>query len=254
MVKRVLDILVSLTGLLAASPVILPLMLAIWWQDKHSPFYVAPRVGKDGTIFRMVKLRSMVADADTSGVDSTSARDSRITPLGGFIRRYKLDELPQLWNVLTGAMSLVGPRPQVARETRLYTTRECRLLGVRPGITDLASIVFADLADILKDQPDADIAYNQLVRPGKSWLGLFYVDHCSLWLDVQLMALTAVAVVSRPLALSGVQCLLRRLGASQHLLDLASRRRPLVPMPPPGGDRIVTSRDGNPFHTIAGNP
>ena len=135
-----------------ASPVLLPVMFLVWWQDRHSPFYVASRVGLDQRPFRMVKLRSMRIGADKSGVDSTSAGDSRITPVGHFIRRYKLDELTQLWNVLIGDMSLVGPRPNVERETRLYTDLEQRLLTVKPGITDYASIVFADEGEILQGQ------------------------------------------------------------------------------------------------------
>lgn len=245
--KRLIDLVLSAVGLLAASPVLLPVMFLVWWQDRHSPFYVAMRVGKDEDPFRMVKLRSMVVNADKTGVDSTGANDRRITPVGHFIRRYKLDELTQLWNVLRGDMSLVGPRPNVKRETDLYTPEEKRLLSVRPGVTDLASIVFSDEGDILKDQPDPDIAYNQLIRPGKSMLGLFYIERRSLLLDLRLILLTAIAIVSRRRALQGVQGMLRSLGADASLLEIAARERPLVPLPPPGATRIVTSRDGNPF-------
>lgn len=240
--KRFLDVLLSFVGLVAASPILLTAMLFAWWYDGESPFYIAPRAGMGDTVFRMVKLRSMVVDAHSSGVDSTSARDSRITPIGHVIRHFKLDEVPQLWNVLKGDMSLVGPRPQVQRETSLYTSVERRLLDVRPGITDFSSIVFADLAEILQDQPDADIAYHQLVRPWKSRLGLFYIDHRTLWVDVQILALTALAIVSRRRALAGVQRVLRGLGASKELVEIAGRRHPLVPQAPPGSDLIVTSR------------
>ena len=245
--KRLVDILLSATGLLLASPVLLPVMFLVWWQDKHSPFYVAPRTGMNDRPFRMVKLRSMVKNADKSGVDSTASNDMRITPVGRFIRSYKLDELTQLWNVLKGDMSLVGPRPNVKRETDLYTPLERRLLEVRPGITDISSIVFSDEGDILKGQADPDIAYNQLIRPGKSLLGLFYIDHRSLLIDLRLIALTAVAILSRRRALAGVQSLLRKLGAGEDVLTIAAREKPLTPMPPPGGTKIVTSRDGNPF-------
>ena len=98
--KRTLDVILSLAGLLVAAPVLLPVMALVFLQDGHSPFYIAPRVARGGGVFRMVKLRSMVVNADRSGVDSTAASDPRITPLGQFIRRYKLDELTQLWNVL----------------------------------------------------------------------------------------------------------------------------------------------------------
>lgn len=245
--KRLFDIVASLLGLAAASPVLVPVMFLVWWQDKHSPFYVAARVGKGGREFRMVKLRSMVVNADKTGVDSTGANDKRITPVGHFIRRFKLDELTQLWNVLRGDMSMVGPRPNVKRETDLYTPVERRLLETTPGITDFASIVFSDEGDILAVHEDPDIAYNQLIRPGKSMLGLFYLDHRSWWVDVRICWLTAVTIASRARALDGVQHLLRSLGANDELLRLASRRTALVPLPPPGGDRVVTSRDGNPF-------
>lgn len=242
--KRLFDVIAAATGLLVASPVLLPVMFLVWWQDKHSPFYVAPRTGLDDRPFKMVKLRSMVVDADRTGVDSTGAHDRRITPVGHFIRRFKLDELTQLWNVLLGDMSMVGPRPNVKRETDLYTAAERRLLTVKPGVTDFASIVFADEGEILKDQADPDIAYNQLIRPGKSLLGLFYIGNRSIWLDIRLCFLTAVAIVSRRRALDGVVSLLRAQGAPIELQRIASRVDPLVPMPPPGADRIVTSRDG----------
>jgi lipopolysaccharide/colanic/teichoic acid biosynthesis glycosyltransferase len=242
-IKRAIDIVGSLCGLLVTSPVIGMAAFAIWLQDRRSPFYIPDRIGQHGRIFRMVKLRSMVVGADTSGIDSTRAGDERITRVGAIVRRFKLDELPQLWNVLTGEMSLVGPRPQIARETRLYTAVERRLLDVRPGVTDFSSIVFADLAEILAGHADANLAYNQLVRPGKSRLGLFYIDHRTTSVDLTLIALTAVAIVSHRFALAGVRWLLERHGADPDLLDLAGRRRPRVPQPPPGADHRVTSRE-----------
>ena len=245
--KRLFDVIASFFGLLMASPVLLPVMFLVWRQDGHSPFYVAPRVGKDGVPFKMMKLRSMVVNADKTGVDSTGANDRRITRVGHFIRRYKLDELTQLWNVLKGDMSLVGPRPNVQRETDLYTPVERKLLTVKPGITDYSSIVFSDEGDILKDQPDPDIAYNQLIRPGKSMLGLFYIESRSFLLDIQLCWLTVVAILSRQTALSRIQVLLQKQGADSSLLEIAARQKPLTPRPPPGGNKVVTSRDGNPF-------
>jgi lipopolysaccharide/colanic/teichoic acid biosynthesis glycosyltransferase len=241
-VKRIFDIAAGGVGLLLTAPILLPVTFLVWLQDRHSPFYVASRTGRNEKPFRMVKLRSMVVDADRSGVDSTGAADRRITPLGHFIRKAKLDELPQLWNVLRGDMSLVGPRPNVKRETDLYTTEERELLSVKPGITDFASIVFADEGQILKDQPDPDLAYNQLIRPGKSRLGIFYVEHRSLRVDVQLCALTALAMLSRERALRGVARLLTSLGAHPSLVEVAARRSPLVPTPPPGAETVVTTR------------
>lgn len=245
--KRLFDIVASFIGLVLLSPILLPVMFLVWRQDRHSPFYVAPRVGKGGTQFYMVKLRSMVVNADKCGVDSTSANDRRITAVGHFIRRYKLDELTQLWNVLIGDMSLVGPRPNVKRETDLYTPEEHKLLNVKPGITDFSSIVFSDEGDILKDEADPDIAYNQLIRPCKSRLGIFYIEHQSLLLDVQLCLITIVAILSRTHALQQIEKKIKKMGGSPELVKLSGRRHPLSPMPPPGSTKIVTARDGSPI-------
>ncbi len=244
MIKRLLDILLSSLGLVALSPILLPTMFLIWWQDKHSPFYIAPRVGAGEAPFRMVKLRSMVINADKSGVDSTGANDNRITAVGRFVRRYKLDEVSQLWNVLRGDMSLVGPRPNVKRETDLYTQVEKRLLTVRPGITDIASIVFSDEGDILADKADPDLAYNQLIRPYKSQLGLIYIDNRSILLDLRLIWLTAIAILSRESALRSVAVVLEDLGVATDLRRVAARQEPLQPAPPPGASEVVTSRTG----------
>jgi lipopolysaccharide/colanic/teichoic acid biosynthesis glycosyltransferase len=247
MLKRIFDFTASAAGLVLASPVLLPVIFLVWLHDRHSPFYVADRVGLNDQPFKMIKLRSMVINADKSGVDSTAANDNRITPVGQLIRRYKLDELTQLWNVFKGDMSLVGPRPNVKRETDLYTPLERKLLSVKPGITDFSSIVFSDEGDILKDSSDPDIAYNQLIRPGKSMLGLLYIENQSIWLDIKLCFITLIAVVSREKALVSVQTILKEIDAPVDVRQLAQRTQALVPRPPPGGDRIVTSRDGNPF-------
>jgi lipopolysaccharide/colanic/teichoic acid biosynthesis glycosyltransferase len=241
-VKRIFDIFMSFWGVVLTCPIQIPTIVAIWLQDFHSPFYIALRVGKDGKLFRMVKLRSMVIRADVSGVDSTSANDPRITAVGRFIRRFKLDELSQLWNVLKGDMSLVGPRPNVARETNLYTVEEKHLLSVRPGITDIASIVFADENEILKDSTDPDLDYNQLIRPWKSRLGLLYVEKRSLFLDFRLVFLTVVAILSREKALRNVQNILDRLGADESVKKVALRQDVLRPFPPPGASEVVTHR------------
>jgi len=240
--KRFLDIFVSFFGLLFLSPVLLVVMFLIWKQDKHSPFYIAPRVGKDEKIFNMVKLRSMIVNADLSGVDSTSGSDPRITKVGHFVRKYKLDEFTQLWNVLKGDMSLVGPRPNVKRETDLYTPVEKGFLSVRPGITDFSSIVFADESDILEGCDDPDIGYNQLIRPWKSRLGLFYIQHQSFILDSFLILVTVVAIASRGTALSIIYRVLSYLKAPGDLIQVSKRAAQLVPAPPPGADSIVTSR------------
>lgn len=240
--KRFFDICVSLIGFTLASPILAPIMLVVFLQDFHSPLYLAPRVGRGGRDFIVVKLRSMSVGADITGVDSTAQDDPRITRVGRLIRSYKLDELTQLWNVLIGQMSLVGPRPQVRRDVDLYTDAEMELLAVRPGITDLASIVFADEGNILEGREDPDLAYNQLIRPWKSRLALINVQHSSVILDLRVIALTALAVVSRDRALAGVHKILKKLDVDQEIITVALRNNPLEPTPPPGASAIVQSR------------
>ena len=211
-------------------------------QDFHSPFYIAPRIGKDGKTFPLVKLRTMIVNADKSGVDSTSTDDKRITFVGQTIRRFKIDELTQLWNVFLGQMSLVGPRPQVQRDVDIYTSEERHLLDVRPGITDFASIVFADESSILNGRVDPDLAYNQLIRPWKSRLGLLYARHRTLWIDIKLIIATILTVFTRNKSLQMVHKILVHLDADHDLLTVCLRNTELTPTPPPGSDEIVQSR------------
>ena len=240
--KRLIGLLAAFSGLIVTSPVLLVVIIKIWMQDYKSPFYIASRVGKDGKEFNMVKLRSMVINESGSGPDSTSANDNRITPIGHFIRKFKLDELSQLYNVMLGDMSLVGPRPNVKRETDMYTSLERNLLSVRPGITDFASIVFSDEGEILQNQEDPDLAYNQLIRPWKSRLGLIYIERRSLLLDIQLILVTLLGIISKQKALNWVVKKLVELGVEQNVLDAASRQQELLPFPPPGADEIVLRR------------
>jgi len=241
-VKRVLDFTASLFGLLVLSPILIVVIVLLWMQDYKLPFYIAPRVGKDEKQFNMVKLRSMIVNLDTSGPDSTSANDIRITPLGHFIRKFKLDELGQLWNVLVGDMSLVGPRPNVKKETDLYTAVEKKLLSVKPGITDFSSIVFSDEGVILEDKDDPDLAYNQFIRPWKSRLGLIYIENQTLVLDIQLIFCTVLAILSKENALAWVSRKLQELGADDTVVVMSRRQIELYPFPPPGTDKIVFER------------
>lgn len=243
MVKPIFDFLVSFLGLLITAPILASIMVLIWLQDYHSPFYIADRAGRGGKPFRMVKLRSMVVNADKSGVDSTSANDNRITVVGKIVRNFKMDEISQLWNVLMGDMSLVGPRPNVLSETDRYTPQERCLLDVKPGMTDISSIVFSDEGSILQDSPDPDLDYNRLIRPWKSQLGLLYIAHQSLVLDIALIVATALAVASKPTALKLVGFILKRLDAPEELRRIARREEILTPSSPPGADRPVVADD-----------
>jgi|ERR1039458_9794589 lipopolysaccharide/colanic/teichoic acid biosynthesis glycosyltransferase len=238
--KRCLDIFASFFGLLCLCPVLGVFLLLIWLQDFHSPFYIAPRVRRRGELFSMIKLRSMVVNADKVGGSSTATTDRRVTWVGRLIRRYKLDEFSQLWNVLKGEMSLVGPRPQVQSDVNLYSDEEYHLFDVKPGITDFSSIVFSDEGEILKGSSDPDQHYNHVIRPWKSRLGLFYVKHHSISVDLWLVALTVIAIILRPKALAGVQRLLRKRGADEQLIQVAGRSEPLVPYPPPGMQTVET--------------
>ena len=237
--KRSFDILAAAMGLLLFSPLLGAVMLAIWIEDRHSPFYIAPRVARGGGVFRMVKFRSMVVNADKAGGSSTAGDDRRITPLGHLVRAYKIDELLQLWNVLRGDMSLVGPRPQVLTDANLYTSEESRMLSVRPGITDTASIVFSDEGDVLHGSPRPDLLYHQIIRPWKSRLALAYVDNGTFSTDLRLLLLTVVTIVSRPVALRAVGTLLRRWQLDPLVIQMAARQEPLLPYPPPGAAEVV---------------
>ncbi len=233
--------LISLVGSVLALPVLAVCALAIWAQDWHNPLYLAPRIGLGGQPFTMIKLRTMKVAADQAGIDSTAADDPRLTSIGRMVRRVKLDEVPQFVNVLGGTMRLVGPRPQVAQEVAIYTTEERRLLTVPPGITDLASIVFADLQTIVTG-PEPDRAYGRLVRPWKSRLGLLYIDRRSARLDLTILWLTIVNVFARRRALASIERLARQLGAPDELARVCGRRQPLQAAPPPGARSIVSSR------------
>jgi len=239
MSKRALDILAASVGLLAFSPLLLAVMFAIWMQDRRSPFYIAPRAARGGGAFRMVKFRTMVVDADRIGGSSTSATDRRITPIGRFVRAYKLDELIQLWNVLKGDMSLVGPRPQTLSDAALYTEAERCMLSVRPGVTDPASIVFSDEGEILNGSTDPDLLYNQIVRPWKSRLALAYIDHRNFWIDIRLIVLTLLVILSRDRALRALGALLRDWNLDPLVVRMAARQEPLRAYPPPGAESLA---------------
>jgi lipopolysaccharide/colanic/teichoic acid biosynthesis glycosyltransferase len=247
-VKRVLDFTIALIALMVLSPVMIVVALMVWLSDGRSPWYRGVRIGRGGVEFRMLKFRTMRVGAAASGVNSTAAGDARITPVGRGLRRGKLDELPQLINVLLGEMSLVGPRPQVPCDVQLYTTAETRMLDVRPGITDLASIVFADEGAILTDADDPDVLYNQIIRPWKSRLALAYIVRASVLLDMRIVMLTAMALVSRRRALDQVERILLEWDADPLLIRMAARREELRAYPPPGASEVVENYPARAAH------
>ena len=184
----------------------------------------------------------MIINADQSGVDSTSISDRRITKLGSILRKYKIDEIPNLLNILKGEMSFVGPRPNVKRETDLYTQEELQLLSVKPGITDFASIVFSDEGEILKNSKDPDLDYNQLIRPWKSRLGIYYVNHHHLVSDLYIIYLTLFSFFSRKKTLLNIHKYFSKKNISSKLKKIVKRDSILRPYPPPGMTKIVQSR------------
>tara|TARA_X000000368_G_scaffold6338_1_gene4886 strand:+ start:509 stop:1267 length:759 start_codon:yes stop_codon:yes gene_type:complete len=244
-IKPIFDLCIALVLLLVLFLPALYFGIRIFLQDFSSPFYVPERVGKNNRKYKMIKFRSMVLNADSNKVDSTSNDDPRITKLGALIRRYKIDEIPNLINIITLKMSFVGPRPNVEREVNLYSSEEIKILRMRPGITDISSIVFADEGDILENSNDPDLDYNQLIRPWKSRLAIFYTKHASFSLDIKLMLLTLFNFINRKKTLIIISQILKKLNASDDLIEIVLRNKKLVPTPPPGLSDIVQNRKVN---------
>jgi lipopolysaccharide/colanic/teichoic acid biosynthesis glycosyltransferase len=177
---RILDISLSLIGLLIVMPVLLVISIIIKLTSKGPVFYRQTRVGKNGRDFRLYKFRSMFVDADKRGLLTVGERDSRITGIGYFLRKYKLDELPQLLNVLGGDMSLVGPRPEVRRYVNLYNDEQKKVLSVLPGITDYASITFRNENELLGNTTDPEALYINEIMPKKIELNFSYINNQSM--------------------------------------------------------------------------
>lgn len=196
MSKRLFDILLSSLGLLVLAPVLLLIALAVKLDSPGPVFFRQERVGRFGVPFRIHKFRTMRHDQGGQGLQITVGADSRITRVGGLLRRSKLDELPQLIDVWAGSMSLVGPRPEVPRYVAHYPAamRE-KVLSVRPGITDIASIEYRDESSVLARAADPEHAYIHEVLPHKLALAASYVDQASVWMDVRLIWRTIMAIV-----------------------------------------------------------
>lgn len=194
MIKRFCDIVLSICGLTVLAPLFL--VLAIWIKfDSIGPiFYRQVRVGRRNRDFTLYKFRSMRVGADKGSLITIGGHDGRITHSGYYIRKYKLDELPQLINVLKGDMSLVGPRPEVRRYVDLYTPEQLHVLDVRPGITDYASIKYRNENDLLENVDNPDDYYVRVIMPDKLAINLEYVSKHNLWMDLQIVWQTIIAV------------------------------------------------------------
>ncbi len=177
---RFFDIVFSGLGLIILSPLFLILYILIRMESKGGGFYAQERIGKEGKPFKLYKFRSMRKDADKGSLITIGGKDPRITRTGYFIRKYKLDELPQLWNVFVGDMSLVGPRPEVEKYTRLYTEEQRKVLSVKPGITDWASIEYVDENEIIGKAEDPDKAYIEQIMPDKIRYNMKYIENKSV--------------------------------------------------------------------------
>ena len=187
-------------------PLLFLVAVAVKLSSPGPVFYRGLRTGRHGVPFRLFKFRTMVVDAESKGGTTTGKNDPRVTRWGSFLRKYKLDELPQLFNVLRGDMSLVGPRPEVAEYTDRFSEEERQILSVRPGITDYSSLEFSDLQAVVGDK-DVDETFRKLVLPRKNALRLKYVREASFWVDLRILAATFWLLFSKPLrAVSGRVC------------------------------------------------
>jgi len=195
MAKRAFDLIVSALALTLLSPVLLLTALAVLITSGRPILHWSLRVGQGGNPFRMMKFRTMVPDAEKRGGTSTAETDPRITPIGRILRHYKLDELPQLFHVLIGQMSVVGPRPEFEEHTSLYSEEEKAILDVKPGMTDLASVRFRHLNRILAHSDNPDEYFATHIRAEKNRLRLEYARTRSFWLDLKIVVATLRAVL-----------------------------------------------------------
>lgn len=192
---RILDILFSFIGIAVLSPLFLLVYILIRIESPGGGFYCQQRIGRYGRDFKLLKFRSMRTDSDKKGLITVGGHDPRITRVGYFIRKYKIDELPQLLNVLKGDMSLVGPRPEVKKYVDMYTTNQRHILNVRPGITDYASIEYSDENTILGMADDPDKVYIEQIMPDKIKLNMRYIENNSLKEYFKIIFLTLKKII-----------------------------------------------------------
>jgi lipopolysaccharide/colanic/teichoic acid biosynthesis glycosyltransferase len=197
MVKRLMDLLVSLLALIVLSPFFLIIALIIKIYSPGPVFYQQDRVGVNGKLFKLFKFRSMRIDSDKHAAITIGKRDPRITGIGYFLRKFKLDEMPQLINIIKGDMSLVGPRPEVEKFVKLYDQQQLRVLSIRPGLTDYASIEFRNENELLEGKTDPIDFYVREIMPVKLNLNLKYIENRSVWTDFKILFKTVFLVILR---------------------------------------------------------
>lgn len=191
-IKRVFDIIASFIGIIILSPVLLGVSIAIKIDSKESIFFKQVRVGKNEKRFNILKFRTMIVNAESLGKQITIGKDNRITKVGAILRKFKIDELPQLINVFKGDMSLVGPRPEVPKYVDMYNEEQKRVLKVRPGITDIASLRYKDENDILGKVENPEEYYINTIMPDKLKLNLEYIDKNNIIFDLFLIIKTII--------------------------------------------------------------
>jgi Sugar transferases involved in lipopolysaccharide synthesis len=191
-VKRFFDFFLSLIGLTILSPILIIVSILIKVDSNGPVFFMQTRVGKNGEYFKIFKFRTMIVDAEKKGKQITVGKDNRITKVGATLRKYKIDELPQLINVLVGNMSLVGPRPEVPKYVNLYTEDQKKVLHVKPGITDLASIKYRDENDILATVDNPEEYYIGIIMKDKINLNLEYINTSNVFLDFMIIIKTII--------------------------------------------------------------
>ena len=194
-VKRIFDFFAALIGIIILSPIFIIVSIAIKLDSPGNIMFLQKRVGKCGKEFDIFKFRTMVTNAERLGIQITVGKDNRITKVGAFLRKYKIDELPQLFNVLKGDMSLVGPRPEVPKYVALYNEEQKKVLSVRPGITDLASLKYSDENDILGKVENPEEYYINVIMKDKLSLNLEYIEKSNLFFDISLVIKTILKCI-----------------------------------------------------------
>lgn len=190
MLKRLFDLVAAAAGIVIVSPLLLIISVVVTLESRGGVFYKQKRVGRYGREFTLLKFRTMRLESDRSGLLTVGSRDPRITRTGIFLRKYKLDELPQLFNVLYGSMSLVGPRPEVKKYVDLYNDEQRKVLNVKPGITDLASLEYFEENDLLAESPEPELTYIREIMPAKLELNRKYIETQGLITDMKIILKT----------------------------------------------------------------
>ena len=193
MIKRIFDLISSSIVLVLLTPLLFLISLLIILDSKGGPFYIQVRIGQNGIPFGLYKFRSM--RIDTEGLKITVGKDPRITKIGSIIRKYKLDELPQLINIIKGEMSVVGPRPETPNYVELYSEEQKKVLKVKPGLTDYASLYYIDESRILSERDNPEKAYIEEVMPAKLMLNQKYIQDASFWIDMKIIFKTIFKIL-----------------------------------------------------------